>query len=182
MANTPSSFSAGSTRETSIATIADKTGSAFPIGSVWYNVDLLFHTAQDFGKANLFKVRKEAIMMILCSRASNYNSKQRSEGRRVGQRAGYAISCSCPWMLKFLNSKKLLPKVTVTHIHAKHNHTCCISGVVSAVKFSGNATTDAVLQVTQLLAPLIASKKKLPYNLIRWTINPHVAKGIVLDS
>ena len=76
----------------------------------------------------------------------------------------------------------MLPKVKLNHVHAEHNHVCSVSGVVSAFKLSGSAAADAILQVTQLLAPLIASKKKLPCNLIRWTIKPYVAKGIVLDS
>ena len=83
MDNTLPSFSVGSTRDANIAAIAAKTVSAFPVGSTWDDADSLCRTAQDFGKANLFKARREGRIQIVCSRASNYNSKQKREGKRV---------------------------------------------------------------------------------------------------
>ena len=81
MDNTLPSLSVGSTRDANIATIAAKTVSAFPVGSVWDDADSLCHTAQDFGKANLFKARKEARNMVVCSRAV---TTTRSKILRVG--------------------------------------------------------------------------------------------------
>ena len=70
----------------------------------------------------------------------------------------------------------------IVDVQAEHNHECNISGAVSAFKLSGMAASEAISQVTHVLAPLIASKKPLPCNLIRWTIKPHISKGVVLDS
>ena len=79
-------------------------------------------------------------------------------------------------------TKKLLPKVQIIEVDPKHNHGCDIAGAIVSHKLSGNPVKTAISQVTQLLAPLLASKKPLPCNLIRWTIKPHISKGIVLDS
>ena len=165
-----------------IANVAAKTASAFTVDSIWDSADHLVKIAQDFAQDNLFKARKEARNMIVCSRASNHNSKKKNDGKRVAFKSECAISCACPWMLKFSNSKYLLPRVKITAVHAEHNHECNISGIVSAFKLSGDAHKMAIAQVTHVLAPLIATKKPLPCNLIRWTIKPYISKGVVLNS
>ena len=171
-----------STNDSNISTIAAKTMNTFVLGSVWDSADYLISTAQDFAKTYLFKARKDGRNQIVCSRASNPNSKRKSSGQLILKKAECAISCGCPWMLKFSNKKALLPKVTLTEVHGEHNHECTISGAVSAFKLSGMVVKESISLVTQLLAPLIASKKPLPCNLIRWTIKPHISKGLVLDS
>ena len=67
-------------------------------------------------------------------------------------------------------------------VHPKHNHACDIAGAIVSHRLSGNPVKEAISQVTQLLALLLASNKPLPCNLIRWIIKPHISKGIVLDS
>jgi len=78
--------------------------------------------------------------------------------------------------------KSLLPKVKIANAQAEYNHECHISGSVLTFKLSGMAAKEAISQVTLVLVSRITSKKPLPCNLIRWTIKPHISKGIVLDS
>ena len=117
--------------------------------------------------------------MIVCSRAANWNSKLKADGKRVPKRTESAMECGCGWMLKISQSKKILPKVRLLEVKPYHNHLCNIAGAVVSYKKSGKCFEEAISQVTQMLAPLILSKRPVPFNLIRWTIKPHLSTGII---
>lgn len=162
--------------------IAADTSEKFKVGDIYESADALLGVAKTFCKSRYFTVRKATKNTILCSRASNWNSKQKEAGKLVPKKQESALACDCKWMIKFSNKKEILPKVTISEVYPIHNHPCNIASAVVSYKKSGKSVEEAISQVTQILAPLILSKKPLPCNLVRWTIKPHISPGVVLES
>ena len=84
----------------------------------------------------------------------------------------------CPWFIKRSSGKT----TQITGVNTQHNHPLDVASCVMSKKKAGKAVQSAISQVTEILAPLIRSGKKIECNLLRHTISPYISSEVILDD
>lgn len=164
-----------------LSQIAQDTLAKFAEGTPFQEDDLI-QAVQRFAHSNYFTVRKTGRNAIVCSKADNSNSKKKQSGQVVLKRKSSALACGCGWGIKWSRNKNLLPTVHIISVNPNHNHECNQGSADASFRKSGNAYKEDIALLTQVLGPLIVSKRPIPCNVIRWTIKPFLVPGIHLNS
>lgn len=162
--------------------IQKETASTFSVGTVFDSKIAVYEAGVVISNRYLFTVRKKGRNTVVCSRATTSASQKKEAGELVLKKKDTSLVTNCPYGYSWSEAKALEGKVKILRCNGYHNHDCNVNSAAASQRKSGHMVSQAKSTVTQILAPYILSKRPLPCNLIRWTIMPYVAKGVVLNS
>jgi YD repeat-containing protein len=162
----------------SIDDVKVATESTYKIGDVWNKDDLITHV-RNFAAANFFSVSLYKGQGIGCTRRSNSHSDKVKSGMHTLTKRSYLIVTDCEWRIEYSRKGDT---VTIKKVVAMHNHDCDVHSAARSSKLSGKSTENAINATYPVLAPLLYSGKPIPYQVIRFTIEPHVALGVTLNA
>lgn len=164
--------------EFSIQVVAAATAEQFQVGMCYDSEDIIVKEVRAFAAKYYFKAGKIERCFMRCSRAANSHSKKKAAGEIVLQKKETSLVTDCPWFVKWSTGKK----TEITGVNTQHNHPLDVPSVVMSQKKAGTSVQSAISQVTEILAPLIRSGKKIECNLLRHTISPYISSGVILDD
>ena len=164
--------------EFSIQVVAAATAEQFQVGMCYDSEDIIVKEVRAFAAKYYFKAGKRERCFMRCSRAANSHSKKKAAGEIVLQKKETSLVTDCPWFVKWSTGKK----TEITGVNTQHNHPLDVPSVVMSQKKAGTSVQPAISQVTEILAPLIRSGKKIECNLLRHTISPYISSGVILDD
>ena len=155
------------------------TEAAFKKGQVWKKDDLI-NNIKKFASDNFFSVSLYKGRGLSCSRQTNSHSDAVRSGKHVLTKRSFAQVTGCQYKIEY--SRDAGEHVTIKKVIAEHNHECNIHTAARSVKLSGKSMENAIESTFHVLAPLLFSGKPIPYGVIRYTIELHVAQGVILNA
>lgn len=169
------------------AHIHNETLRILAVGKLFDSEQDAIQAGRDLGAVNKFSVRKMGKNKVECSRAATGNSRKKDAGKVVPRKAETSLVSNCPWGYSWHDDswskrKELKGKVQIVKVEPYHNHDCNANTAAVSARRSGKAVSAALSSITQVLAPQILSGRKIPVNLVRWTIKPYLSPDVVLDT